>query len=197
MVRSSRPPALARLSSPACSPSAPYSPALCQRNGMQRSICAARFRGKFLRCLRTASRHKMWCRRAVVVFFRRGDWFLGKAHTLARVHHFFVSAHPPLGGPSCNARPDHTLGHKQTSRHHLSKVRFTPQSGHGAFASTCPFSSELAGSTFCFVTSFRPATNRGARAWLPLAAAHTPTNQWRTGQNSRPAGHSRKSAASA
>src|SRR5262249_32740459 len=34
-----------------------------------------------------------------------------------------------------------------------------------------------AGPTFCFVTSFRPATNRGARAWLPLAAAHTPTNQ--------------------
>src|SRR5262249_10348848 len=29
-----------------------------------------------------------------------------------------------------------------------------------------------AGPTFCFVTSFRPATNRGARAWLPLA--HTP-----------------------
>jgi hypothetical protein len=54
-----------------------------------------------------------------------------------------------------------------------------------------------AGPTFCFVRSFRPATNRGARAWLPLAAAHSPTNQWRTGQNSRPAGHSRKSAASA
>src|SRR5262249_42563011 len=53
-----------------------------------------------------------------------------------------------------------------------------------------------AGPTLCFVTSFRPATNRGARVWLPLAAAHTPTNQWRTGQNSRPAGHSRKSAAS-
>jgi transposase len=34
-------------------------------------------------------------------------------------------------------------------------------------------------------------------AWLPLAAAHTPTNPWRTGQNSRPAGHLRKSAASA
>src|SRR5262249_8193465 len=54
-----------------------------------------------------------------------------------------------------------------------------------------------AGPTFCFVTSFRPATNRGARACLRLATAHTPTNQWRTGQNSRPAGHSRKSAASA
>src|SRR6266404_8583896 len=50
-----------------------------------------------------------------------------------------------------------------------------------------PFNSELAGPTFCFVTSFRPATNGGARAWLPLAAAHTPTNPWRTGQNSRPA----------
>src|SRR6266436_8607156 len=60
-----------------------------------------------------------------------------------------------------------------------------------------PFNSELAGPTFCFVTSFRPATNGGARAWLPLAAAHTPTNPWRTGQNSRPAGHLRKSAASA
>src|SRR6516165_2148503 len=54
-----------------------------------------------------------------------------------------------------------------------------------------------AGPTFCFVTSFRPASNTGARAWLPLAAAHTPTNQWRTGQNSHPAGHSGKSAASA
>jgi hypothetical protein len=30
-----------------------------------------------------------------------------------------------------------------------------------------------------------------------FCSLHPPTNQWRTGQNSRPAGHSRKSAASA